>query len=100
MTAQYECYQKIMQDPIHRKEGRAYLLTRVYKGKRSAGIITVIRKPLIISILLLVAISFQAVTVFVPFFRSIILGFMKIKQDVLLPAHSITSYITQSCCLT
>lgn len=97
MTAQYECYQKIMQDPIHRKEGRACFLTRVYKGKRSAGIITVIREPLIISILLLVAVIFQAVTVCVQFFRSVILGLMKIKQDVLLPAHSITSYITQSC---
>lgn len=33
MTAQYECYQKIMQDPIHKKEGKAYFLIRFYKGQ-------------------------------------------------------------------
>lgn len=30
MTAQYECYQKIMQDPIHKKEGRDCFLMRFY----------------------------------------------------------------------
>lgn len=33
MTAQYECYQKIMQDPIHRKEGKdLFFLTEFYKS--------------------------------------------------------------------
>lgn len=46
MTAQYECYQKIMQDPIHRKEGRDHFLIRFYKGKWSTDMITVIQDPL------------------------------------------------------
>lgn len=50
MTAQYECYQKIMQDPIHRKEGRDDFLIRFYKGKWSTDIITVVQDSLVILI--------------------------------------------------
>lgn len=50
MTAQYECYQKIMQDPIHRKEGKDYCLIKFYKGKWSTDVITVVQDPSVILI--------------------------------------------------
>lgn len=51
MTAQYECYQKIMQDPIHRKEGRVYFLIRFSRGRWSIDITEVIQDPFIILII-------------------------------------------------
>lgn len=80
MTAQYECYQKIMQDPIHRKEGKDYFLIRFYKGKWLTDIITVIHDPLVIFISCLGSNNFSGCNCICTFFfRNITEGFMKIK---------------------